>query len=153
MSLQSSAERSSLLYRWTDHTPDALFQARAALRRAAEEQGLSDEVAGDAVMAAAELMANAVEHACGPYELHLCRNAEELLCAVVDHDPNIPELPPFRESSQTEQDSDFEPQCGSIEDIEERGRGLGMVHRISRGAWGMQACGCTKVAWCSIALK
>jgi anti-sigma regulatory factor (Ser/Thr protein kinase) len=144
----------SLLYRWTDHTPDALFQARVILRRAADAYGLTDQATGDALMASAELMANAVEHACGPYELHLRRGGKGLVCAVMDHDPNVPELSPFREGSHPSgQDSDFTLECGSLDQIEERGRGLRMVNGLSRGVWGMVACGCSKVAWCVIPLE
>jgi anti-sigma regulatory factor (Ser/Thr protein kinase) len=154
MTSRSSSGDASLLYRWTDHTPDALFQARAALRRATEDYGLTDNAASDALMAGAELMANAVEHARGPYELHARRRAAVLVCEVVDHDPNIPELPEFGSSPRPSGTSwDIGPDCSSLDEVDERGRGLQMVHQLSRGVWGMRACGHAKVVWCSIALE
>ncbi|WP_413470720.1 ATP-binding protein [Streptomyces sp. C8S0] len=44
------------------------------------------------VLAASELVANATEHAVGPYEIRLRRTTAEVLCEVEDHDPRIPEL-------------------------------------------------------------
>lgn len=152
----SLAEGGSLLYRWTDHTPDALFQARVALRRAAEKHGLSADAAGDVLMAGGELMANAVEHARGPYELHGWRQRTEFFCGVVDHDPhlpNIPDLPAERAGlTQSGPGSDAGWVCASGEEMGERGRGLRIVTELSRGVWGMRVLGCTKVLWCSIAL-
>jgi anti-sigma regulatory factor (Ser/Thr protein kinase) len=154
MTSRSSFGDASLLYRWTDHTPDALFQARAALRRATADYGLTDRAASDALMAGAELMANAVEHARGPYELHLRRMTTELVCEVVDHDPNIPELPELGSGPQPPGvDWNIAHGHSSLDEVGERGRGLQMVHQLSRGAWGMRACGRAKVVWCSIALE
>ena len=153
---ESSAGRDSLLYRWTDHTPDALFQARVALREAAAEHGLSGEAIGDAVMVGSELMANAVEHGCGPYELRLRREENILLCEVVDHDPRLPEVlivspqpasvPHAGPVSRTTPDP-------ALSQLGERGRGLFIVNEVSRGAWGMRTTGRQKIAWCAIPLN
>ncbi|MGP4115004.1 ATP-binding protein [Streptomyces sp. 4N509B] len=145
MSLSSALGDAVPLYRWTDHAPDALFQARAALRRAAERYGLTAQATRDAVSAAAELMANAVEHARGPYELHVRRQARVLICQVVDHDPAIPQLSPIEGVP--------EPEVCSLDDVEERGRGLLMVHELSCGVWGMRTHGRVKIAWCAIAVE
>lgn len=145
-------ERSSLLCRWTSHTPDALFRARVVLRQAVKAYGGAG-VVSDVVTAGAELLANAVEHACGPYELHLCRSSEELICAVVDHDLSISNLSACAKGLRTGGGSESEPRGDAVDDLGERGRGLGMVHRLSGGVWGIQLCGGTKVVWCSVPLE
>jgi anti-sigma regulatory factor (Ser/Thr protein kinase) len=148
-----SSRSSGLLYRWTEYTPDALSEARVALRRAAHEYGLPVEQASDAVMAAGEVMANAVEHACGPYELHVRRGARELVCEVVDHDPRIPqELLSAASWNFPHDQRGGGPAESLLDEIDERGRGLRIVHQLSRGAWGVRKCGRTKVVWFSIAL-
>jgi anti-sigma regulatory factor (Ser/Thr protein kinase) len=147
----------NLLYRWTEHAPDALFQGRAALRHAVDAHGLSDEVADDVMMAGAELMANAVEHARGPYELHLRRTATEVVCEVADHDPRIPEFSLFSEPSSRDSRLCEETRAMSsdlvCEEISERGRGLRIVNELSQGGWGVRISGGRKVVWCSISLR
>ncbi|WP_431954181.1 ATP-binding protein, partial [Actinacidiphila sp. bgisy167] len=60
-----------ILWRWTSCTPNAPAQARTALRCALDQLGYGGEVISDAVLAVSELVANATEHAVGPYELRL----------------------------------------------------------------------------------
>ncbi|MGW9024606.1 ATP-binding protein [Streptomyces sp. NPDC055722] len=60
-----------LVYRWTDHTLNPTGEVRAVLRRVLKDLGLSGNVIGDGALAVSELVANAHEHACGPYEVRL----------------------------------------------------------------------------------
>ena len=156
MNRSSSSWKSSLLCRWTDHTPDALSQGRVALRAAVRGYGLSEEAAADAVMAAAELMANAVEHGCGPYELHLRREENDLVCEVVDHDPRLPDVlvvfpKPTSPSPPGPVPGTMSPNAVS-DHLDEGGRGLFIVNEVSRGAWGFRTTGQHKIVWCAIPL-
>ncbi len=81
-----------VLWRWTSCTPNAPAVARTALRCALDQLGYEGEIISDVVLAASELVANATEHAVGPYEIRLRRTTAEVLCEVEDHDPRIPEL-------------------------------------------------------------
>jgi anti-sigma regulatory factor (Ser/Thr protein kinase) len=141
-----------VLLRWTDCTPDAVCRARTVLRRVLAQLGCDGEVIGDAVLAASELVANATEHAVGPYELRLRRTAAELLCEVQDGDPRIPEIPAFPAVAL------FGPDPAGrgggldalLELMTERGRGMRIVDQLTCGAWGFRsdAGGAgVKVAW------
>ncbi|MBD0741655.1 hypothetical protein BG418_09170 [Streptomyces sp. CBMA152] len=115
--------------------------------------GLPGEAISDGVLAASELVANATEHALGPYELRLRRTVDAIMCEVLDHDPKIPdcaELPsttPFAVKPQS---------CGGgldalLELLSERGRGLHIVHELTCGAWGFRTSDDgTKTAWIAI---
>jgi anti-sigma regulatory factor (Ser/Thr protein kinase) len=82
-----------LIWTWTNCTPGATTRARTALRCALDMYGASGEVISDTVLAVAELVANAIEHATGPYELWLRPTAAELVCEVHDHNPRMPQFP------------------------------------------------------------
>jgi hypothetical protein len=69
-----------VVWRWTTCTPDGPAQARAALRCALDQLGFEGEVVSDVVLAASEFIANATEHAVGPYEMRLRRTAAEVIC-------------------------------------------------------------------------
>jgi anti-sigma regulatory factor (Ser/Thr protein kinase) len=138
----------SVLWRWTAETDCAPAQARRALRCALDQLGFPQPVIEDAVLAAGELVANAVEHGVGPYELRLRRKSGgELLCEVEDHDPHLPAIPQPRRpvSSDVSDLQDLDALCAALE---ERGRGLQIVDRLSQGRWGFRrASGPAKVAW------
>lgn len=141
-----------VVWRWTSCTPDAPAQARAALRCALDQLGFEGEVISDAVLAVSELVANAIEHAVGPYEMRLRRTAAEVICEVEDHDPRMPTIPEFREEapfSPTEGD-----RGGGLEALSallsERGRGLRIVHELTKGAWGFRSRKGTKTAWLAL---
>lgn len=89
--------------------------------------GCDSEAIDDAVLAASELVANASEHAVGPYELRLRRTAAELLCEVQDGDPRIPEIPAFPAVAPFEPDPDARGGGldALLELLAERGRGCG----------------------------
>lgn len=79
-----------LVYHWTDHTLNPTGEARAVLRRVLKDLGLSGDVISDGVLAVSELVANAHEHACGPYEVHVCSAAGRYVCEIHDGDPLLP---------------------------------------------------------------
>ncbi|MFD8383126.1 ATP-binding protein [Streptomyces sp. NPDC059679] len=142
---------SVVLWHWHGGEPGALARARAALENALSGLGYDGEAVSDAVLAVSELVANAVEHAVGPYELTLRRTATDVICEVVDNDPEIPSfavdalLTPVREG----RGSGLEALCTLLS---ERGRGLYIVHELTRGAWGYRRSGVTKAAWIALTL-
>lgn len=99
-----------VLWRWRGGEPEAPARARAVLGYVLGGLGYDGEGVSDAVLAVSELVANAVEHAVGPYELRLRRTASDVICEVVDHNPEIPSfavdalLPPVREGRGSGQD-------------------------------------------------
>ncbi|AOR31043.1 hypothetical protein BFF78_08315 [Streptomyces fodineus] len=138
-----------VVWRWTTCTPDGPARARAALRCALDELGFEGEVVSDVVLAVSEFIANATEHAVGPYEMRLCRTAVEVICEVEDHDPRLPELPAFLVTSpyapvEENRGGGLEALCVLLS---ERGRGLHIVHELTKGAWGFRIQKKTKVAW------
>ncbi|MER6121761.1 ATP-binding protein [Streptomyces sp. NPDC001795] len=138
-----------VVWRWTGCTTDASAQARVALRCALDQLGYGGEVISDALMAVSEFVANAIEHAAGPYEVRLRRTAAELICEVEDHDPRIPPIPDFPASApfspaETDRGGGLEALCALMS---ERGRGLHIVHELTNGSWGFCSQGKTKTAW------
>jgi anti-sigma regulatory factor (Ser/Thr protein kinase) len=142
---------SAVLWRWHGGELGALARVRATLANALSGLGYDGEAVSDAVLAVSELVANAVEHAVGPYELRLRRSASDVICEVVDNDPEIQSfavdalLPPVEEGSG----SGLEALCTLLS---ERGRGLHIVHKLTRGAWGFRRSGVTRAAWIALAL-
>ncbi|MFD4644789.1 ATP-binding protein [Streptomyces sp. NPDC058441] len=138
-----------VVLRWTSCTPNASAQARAALRRTLGQLGLRGEAISDAVLAVSELVANATEHAPGPYEMRLWITATDYICEIEDRDPQVPEIPAFPS------DPPFAPAPEGrgggldalLELLAERGRGLSIVNELTRGAWGFTCTRTTKVAW------
>ncbi|PGH46948.1 ATP-binding protein [Streptomyces sp. Ru87] len=145
-----------VVWRWTACTPKAAAQARVALRCALDELGYDDGMASDAVLAASELIANAVEHSVGPYEIRLSRGASEVVCEVEDHAPFLPEMPLFPVTVpfapvEADRGNGLEA-LGAL--LAERGRGLHIVHHLTKGAWGFRKSSMsTKVAWLSIPVR
>jgi anti-sigma regulatory factor (Ser/Thr protein kinase) len=137
----------SVVWRWTSSTPNAAAQARAALRCALDQLGYDGEGISDVVLAVSELVANATEHAVGPYEMRLRRTAVEVICEVEDHDPRIPALPALPAEEGCE--AGLEALCALLS---ERGRGLHIVHELTRGEWGFRSTKGTKTAWLTLPL-
>lgn len=138
-----------VVWRWTSCTANAPAQARAALWCALDHLGFDDEVISDAVLAASEFVTNATKHAVGPYEIRLRRTAAEVICEVEDGDPRIPVTPEFSAVApyapvEENRGGGLEALCAVLS---ERGRGLHIVHELSKGAWGFHSCGRTKTAW------
>ncbi|MBL1095686.1 ATP-binding protein [Streptomyces coffeae] len=143
-----------VLWRWRGGEPGALARARTVLAHALSGLGYDGEAVSDAVLAVSELVANAVEHAVGPYELRLHRTASDVICEVVDHDPRIPEIPPFGVGAlllPVEEGQSGGPGalCALLS---ERGRGLPIVHELARGAWGLRRSRVSKAAWIALPL-
>jgi len=143
------------LYRWTSCTPNPAAGARVALRRALNQWSLPGETISNGVLAASELVANASEHAQGPYEVRLRRTSTELICEVQDQSPEFPEIPELPAAAP------YSPDPGGrgggldalLELLSERGRGLHIVHCLTGGAWGFRRLGkSAKVAWIALSL-
>ncbi|MGP3949617.1 ATP-binding protein [Streptomyces sp. 7N604] len=143
------------LYQWTSCTPAPASEGRAILRRVLTEWGLPGEVISNGVLAASELVANASEHAPGPYEMRLRRTARELVCEIQDRSPRFPEVPEFPAEAPFRADPDGRgggPRA-LVELLSERGRGLHIVHSLTGGAWGFRRLGeGAKVAWIALPL-
>ncbi|MFE2440495.1 ATP-binding protein [Streptomyces sp. NPDC059426] len=143
-----------VLWRWHGGELGALARARAVLGYALSGLGYDGESVSDAVLVVSELVANAVEHAVGPYELRLRRTALNVICEVVDHDPRIPEIPSFAVGAlfapvEEDRGGGLEALCALLS---ERGRGLHIVHELTRGAWGFRRLLGTKAAWFALSL-
>jgi len=120
--------------RWTSTTPHPTAYARDQLRRALSALGMDDDGVDDTVLAASEIVANATEHAEGPYELSLRRSGRYLLVEVHDRSCRMPVLPdagafpvkepPLSESGRLDV---------LISELTERGRGLAIVHTLVQG--------------------
>ncbi|MGW7002623.1 ATP-binding protein [Streptomyces sp. NPDC054933] len=141
-----------LLCTWTGCTPGPASRARAALRRSLAASELSGEAISDLVLAASELVANATEHAAGPYELWLRRTTAELICEVHDNDPRMPQLPPVPAAAPFAPNS--RARGGGLEGLcallSERGRGLQIVDHLTKGCWGFRVGNGKKIAWAAI---
>ncbi|MCX4834213.1 MULTISPECIES: ATP-binding protein [unclassified Streptomyces] len=134
---------------WTDHTPNVTALARTALRQVLLPLKFGEEQVDDVVLAVSELVANATEHAPGPYALRLRRTSGEYVCEVEDTDLHMPQLPVFPAAAPFGPVPDA--RGGGIDALlavlGERGRGLHIVDELTRGAWGFTARGAVKVAW------
>ncbi|WP_053758476.1 ATP-binding protein [Streptomyces sp. AS58] len=137
-----------LVYRWTDHTLNPTGEVRAVLRRVLKDLGLSGNVISDGVLAVSELVANAHEHACGPYEVHLRSAAGRYICEIHDGDPLLPTGLYLGATLSP----DAEPDDGASGLLAERGRGLRIVNELAQGQWGFHVTECgAKAAWIVLA--
>ncbi|MEV0124968.1 ATP-binding protein [Streptomyces sp. NPDC050703] len=138
-----------VVWRWTSRTPDVPAQARTALRCALGQLGFDREAVDDAVLAVSELVTNATRHAVGPYEMRLRRTAAQVICEVEDHDPRIPQIPAFPATAPYAPAD--ENRGGGLEALgaalTESGRGLHIVHELTRGDWGFWSRKRTKTVW------
>ncbi|MEV0093706.1 ATP-binding protein [Streptomyces sp. NPDC050738] len=144
-----------VVWRWTSCTPEGPARARAALRCALDRLGYDGEVMSDAVLAVSELIANATEHAVGPYEMRVRRTTGAVICEIEDHDPRIPTMPDFPAAAPF---TPVEEDRGGGLDalvalLSERGRGFHIVHELSHGAWGFtRRSAATKFSWLALPL-
>lgn len=144
----SACERCHTLYTWTKGSRAPVSAARRALREALNRAGLAEDVVDGAVLAASELVANATEHAVGPYKMVLRRSASGLVCEVHDHDPRVPVLP---HAAPDGLPCDGPGSDEVVELLAERGRGLHIVDQLAGGRWGFdRVSDGGKVAWMTV---
>ncbi|MEV7180036.1 ATP-binding protein [Kitasatospora sp. NPDC093679] len=102
-------------------------------RTLADWQLIGHPTAEEAVLVAAELLANAAEHADGPLALVLQRRPGRLRIAVTDRSPEPPRIDAFHRPSDA------------------KGRGLAVVERTA-AVWGSAPDGCGKRVWAELML-
>ncbi|PIB02730.1 MULTISPECIES: ATP-binding protein [Streptomyces] len=137
-----------LVYRWTDHTLNPTGEVRAVQRGVLKDLGLSGNVISDGVLGVSELVANAHEYACGPYEVRLRSAAGRYICEIHDGDPLVP-TGRYRGATLS---PDAEPAEGASGLLAERGRGPRIVNELAQGQWGFHATDCgAKAAWIVLA--
>lgn len=149
--------RGTLLLRWNDGATHAVSEARSALRHALTFHGLRTSAVDDAVLAASELVGNAVEHAIGPYELWLRQKERELIVEMHDRDASLPCIPAsFPRAAAAAAAREDYPLPRALGLDAERGRGLLVVETLTGGSWGFRLAGGSgrdtwkKVAWMSV---
>jgi hypothetical protein len=81
--------------------------------------------------------------------MRLRRTAAEVICEVEDHDPRIPETPAFPTAApyapaEENRGGGMEALCAVLS---ESGRGLHIVHELTKGAWGFRSRKGKKTAW------
>ncbi|QKV95946.1 ATP-binding protein [Streptomyces sp. NA02950] len=133
----AAGEGQASVWRWNSRSGDAAVSARVALRSALAQLGLPDGAVCDVTRAAWELTANAMEHACGPYEMRLQRKGASLVFEIEDGDPRIPATPPAVPSGG-EFEVDGDDLDSLIASLSEDGRGLRIVDQITGGQWGFR---------------
>ncbi|MFF8841902.1 ATP-binding protein [Streptomyces sp. NPDC015127] len=108
----------------------------------------SGNTISEGALAVSELVANAHEHACGPYEMHLRSFGGRYVCEIHDGEPLLPaDLYVAAVPS-----ANAEPVEGVSGLLAERGRGLRIVNELARGQWGFLVTECgTKAAWVVLA--
>ncbi|WP_233521691.1 ATP-binding protein [Streptomyces triticagri] len=141
-----------IVSQWSTPSPDVPRRARAALYEVLERYGCDDETTTDLVLAAHELIANANEHAVGPYEVRVRRTSRQIVCEVDDHSPRIPDIPVLPASGlflpvESGRGGGLDALC---ELLSERGRGLHIVDELSNGVWGFRSWRGTKTAWLAL---
>ncbi|MFC7304272.1 ATP-binding protein [Streptomyces monticola] len=120
--------RSRPLLTWDRSMTDAAARARARLRQELSGHPAGDRLVELVLIAAGELVANAHEHAPGPYQLRLTAGPVPRI-EVLDRGSGLPPRAVAR--ARTAQ--------GLGLGVAGRGRGLIMVHRATGGAWGSRA--------------
>ncbi|MGD6749084.1 ATP-binding protein [Streptomyces sp. BH105] len=133
--LPEYAERSRPLLTWNQPVELAAAQARERVRQALDGYAVDPRAVDAAVLVASELVANACEHARGPYQLRL--TVSRTLCLeVLDRGPGLPAAV-LRHSP-------------AAPDSVERGRGLLLVDRLAGGAWGSRRLPVGHCVWAEV---
>ncbi|AZM50995.1 ATP-binding protein [Streptomyces sp. WAC 06738] len=119
--------------------------------------GVRSSAVDDAVLAASELVGNAVEHAIGPYELWLRQTGRDLIVEMHDRDASLPCIPAsFLRAAVAAAAREGGPLPRALGLDAERGRGLLVVEALTGGSWGFRLVGGSgrdvwkKVAWMSV---
>ncbi|MCX5535737.1 ATP-binding protein [Streptomyces sp. NBC_00006] len=141
------------LHSWSDGDSHAPSDARRALQAALTEMNIIGEPADDVTLAVGELIANAVEHATGPYTLNLRRAGGDVLCEVHDTSQCLPRLRVTQPLGELFAPCE-EGRGGGLDAISEilaeRGRGLRIVDELSGGCWGARQTDSGKCCWMAI---
>jgi anti-sigma regulatory factor (Ser/Thr protein kinase) len=112
--------------------PESARDARLLVCRALDAWGLS-ALRDSAVLVMSELVANAVDHACGPVvRLSVARTAERRVRVTVADMDRRP------------------PRAGNADPLDERGRGLLLVAAVSQ-RWGVERSPSGKQVWADLA--
>ncbi|MBA0049745.1 ATP-binding protein [Streptomyces sp. AJS327] len=130
-----------------DCTTRVVGAVREVLSGALQGLGFDEDVCADSALTVSEIVANAAEHACGPYKLSLRRVEETWVCEVHDGDPVIPRAALLVPGSGVSLDDT------DVSLLEERGRGLRIVHTLTNGSWGIRSKEGGKCVWFSINAK
>ncbi|MEO3861648.1 ATP-binding protein [Acrocarpospora sp. B8E8] len=107
----------------------AVMRSRDLMRGVLTGLGLGNDAIDDGVVMVSELVTNALRHACGPFELRLYRSPPVVVCEVVDGSETLPAIPGPGAVHLTLDQIDAIPDPLLLES----GRGLDVVHRLSRG--------------------
>ncbi|GIH26522.1 hypothetical protein Aph01nite_48320 [Acrocarpospora phusangensis] len=107
----------------------AVVRSRDLIRGVLTGLGLGHEAVDDGVVMVSELVTNALRHAFGPFELRLYRSPPVVVCEVVDGSETLPAIPGPGAVHLTLEQIDAIPDALLLES----GRGLDVVHRLSRG--------------------
>lgn len=138
-----------VVYRWNSATVAPVAAARDALGSALAAVGVQGEAQEDAELIVSELVANANEHACGPYEVILRWARNNWVCEVMDQDTQIPQFTSLWSADPFIATEDR--RGGGLDALvallTERGRGLPIVDYLAQGAWGYRRSGEVKIAW------
>ncbi|MFI1093274.1 SpoIIE family protein phosphatase [Streptomyces sp. NPDC020917] len=110
---------------------DAAVRARALTAGLLEQWGTRDDTRYTAMLLVSELVTNAVRFATGPVTVRLIRAGHSLLCEVGDTGNGRPRL-------------------GRVGLLDDRGRGLQVVHRLTT-RWGVRWTDTGKVVWAELA--
>jgi len=111
----------------------SVAEARTLVASALRSWDVPDRPAQDIVLAASELVTNAVEHGTGDIEIDLTVTAGQILLRVWDGRPDMPTRLPQRRLST-------------------RNRGLAIVEAVS-SSWGFQLTDCGKWVWAEFSLE
>ena len=115
----------------TEPAGKAVSSARRAAAAVLDEWGVSPETSWDLLLAASELVTNAIRHGRAPVQLRLRSTSEGIVLEVHDGSSVLP------------QRRDAAPDASS-------GRGLYLVEAVS-ASWGVRPTGNGKTIWCVIA--
>lgn len=146
------ARRATVIYRWDEQTATPTAEARRAFSEALAALGIEDEALDDAQLALSELVANADQHACGPYEVRLRATAHMWVCEVADGDACVLPLPArLADVSFAAEETHRGVEAEAVVDLlAESGRGLRIVDCLTGGAWGVRTTETAKVVWFAI---
>ncbi|MEY9967551.1 anti-sigma regulatory factor (Ser/Thr protein kinase) [Streptacidiphilus sp. MAP12-16] len=154
MTVRTHRAQHRTLYAWGRSTDTPAADARQHLRCALTDLNVAPDELDDALVMASELVTNAHLHATGPYELRLRTTPVDIIVEVRDRSTAVP--PPVEAPTGSLFAPRPEDRGAGIDallaQLTERGRGLQIVHQLSRGCWGFCVHSGFKIAWYALAL-